>query len=175
LGRLQHELLRPEVIDYTLAEFGRQLRTALSSMSNDLVALRRRKEQLEGEIQRFADAIARGGPLDALVEQIATREKALKAITNRLLSANSASIEGQLRELRQFVEKGISDLRSQLNRDTALAKAELQKHLSEVRMTPTKDKEDWHYVAEGNWDLLGTGPNAPVLGLAHSDGCGGQI
>jgi hypothetical protein len=57
----------------------------------------------------------------------------------------------------------------------ALAKAELQKHLSEVRMTPTKDGEDWHYVAEGNWDLLGTGPNAPVLGLAHSDGCGGSV
>ena len=112
---------------------------------------------------------------DALVQQIAVREKELKAITNRLLSASSGSIEGQLHELRQFVEKGISDLRSQLNRDTALAKAELQKHLSEVRMTPAKDGEDWHYVAEGNWDLLGTGPNAPVLGLAHSDGCGGQI
>jgi hypothetical protein len=41
-------------------------------------------------------------------------------------------------------------------------------------MTPTKDGEDWHYVAEGSWDLLGTGPNAPVLGLALSDGCGGQ-
>ena len=120
LGRLQRELLRPEVIDYTVAEFGRQLRAALSSMSNDLAALRRRKEQLEGEIQRFADAIARGGPLDALVQQIAAREKEMKAITNRLLSASSDSIEGQLRELRQFVEKGISDLRSQLNRDTAL-------------------------------------------------------
>ena len=70
-------------------------------------------------------------------------------------------------------EERLSDLRSQLNRDTALAKAELQKHVSEVRMTPTKDIEDWHYVAEGNWDLLGTGPNAPVLGLAHSDGWGG--
>jgi site-specific DNA recombinase len=33
--------------------------------------------------------------------------------------------------------------------------------------------EEWHYVAEGTWNLLGTGPNAPVLGLAHSDGCGG--
>lgn len=64
------------------------------------------------------------------------------------LSASSASLEGQLRELRQFVEKGISDLRSQLNRDTALAKTELQKHLREVHMTPTKGGEDWHYVAE---------------------------
>lgn len=100
MEHLQRELLRPEVIDYTVAEFGRQLRAALSSMSNDLAVLRRRKEQLEGEIQRFADAIARGGPVDALVQHMAVREKELKAITNRLLSANSASIEGQLLELR---------------------------------------------------------------------------
>src|SRR5260370_14709564 len=103
LGRLQRELLRPEVIDYTVAEFGRQLRAALSSMSNDLAVLPRQKEQLAAHIDPFAEAIARGGPLDALVQQIAVREKELKAITNRMLSASSASIEGQLRELRQFV------------------------------------------------------------------------
>jgi hypothetical protein len=77
--------------------------------------------------------------------------------------------------IRRFVEKGITDLRTLLNRDVALAKAELQRHLSEIRMTPTAGNKDWHYIAEGNWSLLGTGPNAPVIGLAHSDGCGGQI
>jgi hypothetical protein len=41
-------------------------------------------------------------------------------------------------------------------------------------MTTTEDREEWHYVAEGNWSLLGTGPNTPVLlELAYSDGCGG--
>ncbi|HXY23559.1 MAG TPA: recombinase family protein [Candidatus Acidoferrum sp.] len=175
LARLQGELLSPEVIDYAVVEFGRQLRAALSSMTTDLVGLRQRKEKLEGEIQRFADAIARGGPLDALVEQIATRERDLKAINNRLLSASAGSIEGKLKEIRHLVERGISDLSSLLNRDAVLAKAELRKHLSEIRMTPTEDRKEWHYVAEGTWDLLGTGPNAPVLGLAHSDGCGGQI
>jgi len=175
LGRLQRELLRPKVIDYAIGEFGRQLNAALSSMSTGLAGLRRRKEQLEVEIQRFADAIAQGGPLDTLVQQIAAREKELKAITNRQLSASTASIEGQLREIRQFVQKGIADLRTLLNRDVALAKTELHRHLSEVKMTPAEDREKWHYVAEGTWDLLGTGPNAPVLALAHSDGCGGWI
>ena len=62
-----------------------------------------------------------------------------------------------------------------LNRDPALAKMELHYHLGEIRMTPHERREEWHYVAEETWNLLGTGPNAPVLGLAHSDGCGGQI
>jgi hypothetical protein len=175
LGSLQSELLQPEVIDYAVSAFGRQLRTALATESDDLSAMRRRKELIEKEIQRFTAAIAHGGPLDSLVHEIATREAELKGITNRLLSVSATSINGRLREIRPFVEKGISDLRCLLNRDSVLAKRELHSHLSEIRMTPTKKGEEWHYVAAGTWNLLGTGPNAPVLGLAHSDGCGGQI
>ncbi len=175
LGRLQSQLLRPEVIDYAVSEFGRQLRTTLFAISGDMTGLRKRKEELEREIKRFSDAIACGGPLDSLVHQIAIRESELKAITNKLLSASPASIEGRIRELRRFVENGISDLRNLLNRDPVLAKAELQSHLSEIRMTRNHESEEWHYVAAGSWNLLGTGPNAPVMELAHSDGCGGQI
>ena len=175
LGRLQSELLRPKVIDYAVAEFGRQLRAALLTVSGSLAELRRRKDQLQREIQRFAEAIARGGPLDALVQQIATREAELKGITNKLLSASPDSIEGRLQDIRRFVGRGIGDLRTLLNRDRVLAKAELQSHLTEIRMSPAERRAEWHYVAEGNWNLLGTGPNAPVLGLAHSDGCGGPI
>jgi hypothetical protein len=36
-----------------------------------------------------------------------------------------------------------------------------------VRQDLRREMEE--FVAEGDWDLLGTGPNA------HSDGCGGQI
>lgn len=206
LGRLQSELLRPELIDYSIAEFGRQLRSALADLAGEIAELRKRKHQLESEIQRFADAIARGGPLDSLVQEIAKRESEGKAITNRLLSASEDSIESRLHAVRQFVTSRIFDLRELLNRDATLAKIELHKHLSEIRMMPTEDREDWHYVAEGTWNLLGTdtyasrneprpveafgarfpgllfktgsgasGPNAPVLPLAHSDGCGGQI
>jgi hypothetical protein len=73
-------------------------------------------------IQRFADAIARGGSLDTLVQQIAKRESELKAITNRLLSTSAGSIDGRLQEIRQFVTTGISDLRSLLGRDTVSRK-----------------------------------------------------
>ena len=78
------------------------------------------------------------------MQQIATRERELKAITNRLLSSSAESIDGRLREIRGFVECGLADLRTLLKRDTALAKAELRKHLSEIRMTPTEEGEDWH-------------------------------
>ena len=175
LHQLQSELLQPEVIDFAIAEFGRQLRTALASMSSEVVGLRRRKEQLGTEIRRLTDAIAQGGPLDSLLSELASRESELKVITIRLLSANGSSIDDRLQEIRQFVTNRVTNLRRLLSRDTALAKSDLQSHITEIRMMPTEDGREWYYIAEGNWNLLGTGPSAPVLGLAHSDGCGGQI
>src|ERR1700730_15519397 len=94
-------------------------------MSGDLTTIRRRKEVLESEIQRFVDAIAHGGHLDSLVREIATREVEPKGITNRLVSASATSMEGRLREIRRFVEKGISDLSSLLNRFPPLHNASL--------------------------------------------------
>lgn len=135
--------------------------------------MRPRKELLEKKIQRFAAAIAHGGALDSLVYEIATREAELKGITNRLFRAQHRSMVGCARF--EFVEKGISDSRCLLNRDAVLGKRKLHSHLSETRMTPMEKGEEWHYFAAGTWNLLGTGPNAPVLELAHSDGCGGQI
>jgi site-specific DNA recombinase len=175
LARLQSQLLQPEVIEYSVSEFGRQLRTAVAGISDDMSGLRKRKGELEREIKRFSDAIACGGPLDSLVHQVAIREGELKAITSKLRSASPASIDVRIRELRRFVENGISNLQSLLNGDPAIAKAELRCHLSEIRMTPKHGSKEWHYVAEGSWNLVGSGPNAPVLELAHSDGCGGWI
>jgi hypothetical protein len=61
-----------------------------------------------------------------------------------------------LLKIREFVETGISDLRGLLNRDVMLAKAEMRKHLDEVRMIPTAGQNARHYVAEGSWNLLET-------------------
>ena len=87
------------------------------------------------------------------MQEIATREVELKGITNHLLPARTTSIDDRLRDIRQFVEKGISDLRGLLNRDAALAKTELRSHLSEMGMTPAERREEWHYVAEGTGEI----------------------
>jgi len=44
-----------------------------------------------------------------------------------------------------------------LRKDTALARAELLKHSSEITMTPHRAPAQRFDVAEGNWDLLGNG------------------
>jgi hypothetical protein len=39
--------------------------------------------------------------------------------------------------------------------DVRKAKAELQKHVTEIRMVPQLEGKKGHYIAEGEWNLLG--------------------
>jgi site-specific DNA recombinase len=157
LGHLQSEVLRPEVVDYAVMEFQRQLEATLASLSGDLAGMRLRKTRLEAEVHRLVCAVADSGHSKSLLEEIGRKEAELHGITDRLLSATPESIESRVREIRSFVTCGLNDLRDLLRKDTALARTELLKHSSEITMTPHRNPERRFYVAEGNWDLLGDG------------------
>ena len=156
LENLQAELLQPKAIDLAVAEFGQQLSASLKSISGELSQMRQRKEKLEIEIRNFMNAIAEHGHSKYMLEQIAIREKEVAAITERLFAASSDSIQARVEEVRLMVEEGISNLRDLLNERAPMAKTVLHQHLDEIRMSPATEGKDWHYVAEGEWDLLGT-------------------
>jgi site-specific DNA recombinase len=156
LGNLQAELLQPEEINLAISEFGRQLSSSLKGISSELVQMRQRKDKLEAEIQNFMDAIAAHGHSKSMLEQISVREREISAITERLLAATGDSIQARVEEVKTLVEEGISNLRDLLNENAPLAKTVLHRHLDNIRMSPANDGEGWHYVAEGNWDLLGS-------------------
>ena len=158
LGKLQSEILRPDVAEFALMEFRKQLNEALGSLSDDLVEMRLRKTRLETEVRRLVTAVAVSGHSKALLDEIARKESELQGITDRLLSASPESIETRIGEIRTFVADGLDNLRDLLRKDTALARTELMKHTSEIRMTPNTDAKHRFYVAEGNWDLLGSDP-----------------
>jgi hypothetical protein len=46
-----------------------------------------------------------------------------------------------------------------LNEHSAAAKAELQRHVKEIRMFPASDGDSWCYEVDGTWDLLGLEPD----------------
>jgi hypothetical protein len=155
LGKLQSEILRPEVVDYAVTEFQRQLEAALGSLSDDLTGLRQRKTRLEAELRRLVSAVAASGHSKSLMEEIGRREAEVQSITDRLLSATPESIESRVGEIRSFVANSLKDLRDLLRKDMALARTELLKHSSEITMTPHRDPARRFYVADGKWDLLG--------------------
>jgi hypothetical protein len=107
LGRLRSELLQPEAVDMAIETFGRQLRSSLASVSNELTEMRSRKERLEREIRNFTAAIAENGHSKYILEEIVVREKEISGITDRLLSSTPDSIQSQVEEVRRLVEDGI--------------------------------------------------------------------
>jgi site-specific DNA recombinase len=161
LSELQDEVLKPEAIEYVIAEFGRQLKGALENLSSELSEMRERKAKIETELGRLTATAAQTGPSFFLVEAINDRERQLRDITERLLSAGPGSLESHLSGIRQFVTKRLSDIQGLLSGETTLARAEIKKHLEEIRMTPQYGEGKPHYLAEGAWNLLGkeTGPS----------------
>jgi len=118
-----------------------------------------RKEKLEREIHNFTQAIAEGGPSKCLLCEIATREKKISSITDRLLASAPDSTDTRVEDLKREVENGTHTLGSLLRKNAPLTKQELHGHLLGVQMYPALDGEGWCYFAEGTWDLMG---NAPV-------------
>ena len=103
LAELQSRVLTPEVIEFALEEFGRQLNLKLLDSSDGLSRFQERRVQLEAELRRLVDAVAQNGASMFLLDAIREREKALREITNQLLSDGPQSVEAELAEIRGFV------------------------------------------------------------------------
>ena len=178
LADLQSEVLRPEVVDFAVEEFGVQLRGRFSGLSWTLDADRERKASLELELDRLWRLAAQGCAFDSLQAQIAQRERDHREITNRLLSIGPGSVESQLHEIRRFVDKSLTDIRAMLRRDIPTARAEFAKHVKEIRMSPQQVEGIRFYVAEGEWNLLGGYRGSflenPRPKMTEIDGCGGS-
>ena len=168
LADLQQEVLRPEVIDFTVEEFEQQLQARLTDIGGDLARKRGRKAELEQQLGRLIDAVAQSGGSSALLGAISERERELQEITEQVLATGPRSLEAELAEIRGFVKDQISDIRAVLGRDVSLARLELSKHVREIKMQPRQVGQHRFYQAEGEWNLLGglpeTGPNGQPSG-----------
>jgi len=154
-----HHALQPPVLPNALRNLGAGPVVSVERKCNVLVEMRLRKEKLEREISNLTQAIAEGGPSKHLLCEIASREKEISSITDRLLASGPDSVDTRVEDLKREVENGIQTLGSLLRKNAPLAKEELHSHLLGVQMYPALEGEGWCYFAEGTWDLMG---NAPV-------------
>jgi site-specific DNA recombinase len=169
---LQSAVLQPEVVEYTLAEFQAQLKMKLDQMAGDLEGLRKRKRELETEVQRLTQALAFGNsarPPAAIVAAIGDKEREINAIHEKLLGPGPESLEARVQSIRQFAMSRLTDVRRLLQEDVPAAKAELRRHVESIELIPEENEEgDKILVASGEWNLLGG--YVP----RYSDGAGGQ-
>ncbi len=154
-GALQSAVLRPEAIEYALGEFERQLSASLSSLDGKIGRMRQRSEEIQAELRNLVTTVASCGPSPALVEAINSREQELKEITRQLLGTGSDSVSAHVAQARQFVAERLGDIRHVLQTDVQKAKAQLAKHVTEISMIPQPEGRKGHYIASGDWNLLG--------------------
>jgi DNA invertase Pin-like site-specific DNA recombinase len=156
LSGLQTSVLQSDAIEYALVEFQRQLAQALSTMEDDLGRARDRKVQLERELANLIGAIATTGHSPSIATAIGDRERELRTITEHLLGNERQAVAPQLSDLREFVTDRLTNIRALITSDVDRARAELTKHVTLITLQPQRD----HYVAEGDWNLLGKQPSA---------------
>jgi site-specific DNA recombinase len=170
---LQSAVLRPEVVEYTLEQFQTQLKLKLDQIAGDLEGLRKRKRELEAEVERLTSALALGDtarPPVAIVAAITSKEREIDAIHEKLLGPGLESFEARVRSIRQFAMSRLTDVRRLLHEDVPTAKAELRRHVESIELTPQENEEGVKIlVASGEWNLLGG-----YQGPRNSDGAGGQ-
>ncbi len=154
-AELQNAVLQPEAIDFAIQEFERQLKTSLAGLDCKIGRLRERSQKLQQELDNLIPALASCGPSPTLVEAVNSREQEIKEITRQLLGTEEDSISAEVGRIRQFVTGQLGDVRQLLQVDVQRAKAELQKHVTEIRMVPQGEGRRGYYVAEGEWNLLG--------------------
>jgi site-specific DNA recombinase len=170
LDELQNYVLQRDAVEYVLDEFGNQMKNAFASLTNKMAQMRERKQKLEGELRRLAETAAATGPSAFLIEAINEREQQLRELSDQLLTGGANSVDAHLSDIRNFIMGKMGDLRALLAGDPAPARKELLKHVSEIRMMPQVENGKGHYVAKGEWRLLGNEQDTPpALESAHRE------
>ena len=170
LDELQNYVLQRDAVEYVLGEFGNQMKNAFASLTNKMAQMRERKQKLEGELRRLAETAAATGPSSFLIEAINEREQQLRDLSDQLLAGGANSVDAHLSDIRNFIMGKMGNLRALLAGDPAPARKELLKHVSEIRMMPQVGHGKGHYVAKGEWRLLGNEQDTlPALESAHRE------
>jgi site-specific DNA recombinase len=155
LSGLQKAVLTQDAIEYAVSAFKRQLESASQTTSRDVLRAQIERHKIQSELERLVDAVANSGHSESLLQAIDAREDRIREIDELLKTPGDNFPDQSPNRIQDFVVKGLSNLRELIQTDVVRARAELLRHVSEIRLTPTKSGAGLEYVATGNWDLLG--------------------
>jgi site-specific DNA recombinase len=152
LSAIEHDLLRPEVVEEALREAVRELHLSIDEVARRREELQGELIKLDGELARYAEAIATAGELSSIVAEMKKREVRrthLKAELAKLgtrdevVSLNAARVSSNLRER-------LADWQGLLHRQTAEARQMLRRLLvGRLVFTPREDEKGRYYEFAG--------------------------
>ena len=156
LEKLQRDVLAPAAIEYVFRRLELELGKQLNRIDSNLETMRRRKAQLEAELENLTRAVAGGLDSASIRKGIAEREAEISTLAARVLGRTKDSVGTQIRDLRKFVLASVGDFRALIsaNDNAAATRMELAKHVKEIELLPG-DGGTIKY--KGQWALLGDG------------------
>lgn len=155
LSGLQNALLEDAALGVVVSRVSEALRSVVSRKTGALRELNAKRSEIQREMNNLAAAICKSGGSAFLVSTLQMKEAELKSLDQTLddRTPNTATSFSP-KELRNRIMDELSDLSGLLNADPVRAKAELLRHVNEIRMVPAKGAGGRFYLAQGEWDML---------------------
>ena len=148
LATLQDDILRPSVVEQAIA-------LALEELSpqrrdEDHAAIERELATVRAECERLAEAIGRGGPLDALLERLRGRQERRSELERVLAESRVIVAPTSVSALEQRLRAKLADWRGLLTRNVETGRDVLRTLLmGPLRFTPVIDERRRGYAFRG--------------------------
>jgi site-specific DNA recombinase len=135
LAGLEHRVLHPDVVAYTLQRFEEELAKAIASRDEDDAALRRQATEIDRAIANQLRAL-RDRYSPTISVEMAKLENQLAGIRGRLEMSNPQSMKLQMCNTRRFVESRLADLSALWDGEPRIAREEIAKHVGKITLKP---------------------------------------
>ena len=158
LAGLQERVLHPDVVEYTVKRFEKELAKALAAPQQENADLRRKADEIERSIANHLRGL-RDGYSAAITADLAILEGRLASVRDRLRISDPIVAKAQCRDTRRFVHTRLKDLSAVWEGEPRIAREEIAKHVRKITLKPLLRS----YVATGVWDWLGVLGSAAVM------------
>ena len=163
LKGLTEKFLKPDVIDYAIQSFQRELNARLKTIQDEALMaagsisdLQSKRSVFAAKAANLAEAIASMGYSPSLGVQLTQIERDIKTIDGKLASVNQPlDLAYSLEGVREFASAKLLDLRALVHADITAARTALAKHIAEIVLTPKQSPEGPVYEVSGDVDLFG--------------------
>ncbi len=173
LNALESRFFRPDMAEYLVSSFERQLRARIKEMGHEdyasgRVQLERRREDLRAQARRISAAIAQGGKLETLLDHMNGLESEIAALSRQIEAYRPLDFTVTTETVRRFAFENVLSLRDSLKSEDIPA-ATLQRHIEKLVLTPTLKEGHTVFEVTGNINLIPT-TGKDVMELVARDG-----
>src|SRR5580658_8117955 len=119
MNALETRILRPDMTEYLVNSFERQLRARIKDMAHGdyasgRVAMEKRREELRTQARRISAAIGHGGEMESLLDHLKGLESEIAALSQQIEAYKPLDLAVTTESVRRFAFENVLNLRGTL-------------------------------------------------------------